>query len=353
MKKKNKLNNLTDLSNLKKYLIKIVKTIPTSTIQFSSDFEFTYFNLNEIDYEKIKVRPENIFKLNLNLIIKILQKYFPDTIFEINFEAPGENDLIIKKTNCTFKHDTYIKVISKDNDDYYDIGLEYFETVHDRIKDNDKDISSKLNLGSYYIYKEETHDYNNFMKEVIYNIMIGACALNDDPYTLSKINYFKNYKHIKSLKTDTQLFSNIINWKKFNKLNLNKLFDELLLINPETGIKFKFNDFLEYMNDNDINIEFINDNYDCEYKYLVEIIIKINSECSRRLTTYKTIYTRTMDILFNSQKELIEWIKKTNNIKKLIPDYLESFLRNHIQNYRRKHTQLKVFENLKEKLKLK
>jgi NADH/F420H2 dehydrogenase subunit C len=80
------------------------------------------------------------------------------------------SNYLIKHYNCTYKHDIYIKIFNKEND-YYDIGLEYFESVHDRIKDHEKEISSLINLDGYYVYEEKNKNYNDFMHESIYNLL--------------------------------------------------------------------------------------------------------------------------------------------------------------------------------------
>ena len=48
---------------------------------------------------------------------------------------------------------------------------------------------------------------------------------------------------------------------------------------------------------------------------------------------------------------MIKWIKRMNNSRKLVPQYLDSFLRVHIQNYRYTDTQFKALNNLQNKLK--
>jgi hypothetical protein len=283
------------------------------------------------------------------MIVKKLKKYFSDTKIIINFESPSENDMLIKKYNCTYKHDACIKLVNKDNETY-DIALEYFEYVHDRIKDDDKDISSKVILDGYYVYHEASNNYNDYMKETIYNIMISICAIEDNPYTLSKVNFFNNYKNIRSLKTDTIKFNNIMKWKKNNIFNFKKLFEIFVITNPETGEEFEFEDFIKHINDKfKINIEFKDEDYNCEYKYFVDLIIQVDTTYSPNIYSYRKIYARTMDILIDSQKQMIKWIKQMNNFRKLIPQYLDSFLRVHIQNYRYSDTQNKVISNLQHK----
>jgi hypothetical protein len=349
--KNTKLYKIESINELKVYLVNLNKDLDiASAIQFSSDYEFKYFDLVKINCEDIKIRPENIFKLNFLMIVKTLNKYFKNSLLniEIQYEVPGENDKLIKKYNSTFKHDVYIKI--SNNNNYYDIGLEYFETIHDRIKDDDKEISSIVNLDGYYVYEEKKNNYNDFMHEVIHNLLICTCALNDDPYTLSKINYFKNYKETKTLKKDTELFNKIMKWKKNNLIDFELFFEDLRPKNQETQERYEYNEFIEYLEELNINIKFNNKN-ECGYKYFIDIIINLDNNISTGIYEYRKIYTRTMDILLESQSQIIDFIKKSNMKKKSIPLYINNFLRNHIQNYTSEYTLSKVLENLISKFK--
>jgi hypothetical protein len=350
-KKNTKLYKIDSIYELKVYLVNLNKDSDNaSTIQFSSDYEFKYFDLTKINCEDIKIRPENIFKLNFLMIVKTLNKYFKNSNvkIEIEYEVPGENDKLIKKYNSTFKHDAYIKI--SNNNNYYDIGLEYFEPHHDRIKDNDKLISSIVNLNGYYVYEEKKNNYNDFMHETIHNLLTCICALNHDPYTLAKINYFKNYKKTKTLKKDTELFNNIIKWKKDNSINFKLFFNDIKSKNQETEERFKYDEFIEYLEEtHNIKIELIDNN--CSYENIVKIIIKLDHRISTIINDYKEIYQRAMQILFDSQEEIINFIEKSNIKIKSIPMYINYFLMNHIQNYISENILSSVLQNLLNKFK--
>ena len=345
-KAKTKIYNIEDIKYLQKYLVKTDQNI-SHVERFSSDYKFDYFSLDEMNCKKIKVRPENIFKINLYRIMVQLRTYFSDINLEIFFETSGENDKMIKKDNCTFKHDVYIKLHGPNS--FYDIGLEYFETKHDRIKDNDKDISSKINLDVYRIYNEKDNKYIEFMKEIIYSLFLGICTLNDNPYMLAKINYFKNSNDIKlkKLQKDTDIFNTIIKYMKANVFNLKNFFEDAVLTNPDTEEEFELDKFIEYLMDNfRIKIIFLNSNYDCEYKYFVNIIMNIGVECSDIISSYRNIYSKTMEILFESEREILNWMKEANKSRRLVPKYLDYFLLNHVQNYKCQHTLEKVCNSL-------
>ncbi len=347
--KKTKLYKKKDLDILLKYIVKTDQNI-ANDIEFSNDFEFNYLDLEKINCESIKVRPENIFKINLLRIIKKFKKYFTNIELDLFFESPGDIDREIKTYKCTFKHDAYIRISNNVNENKksYDIGLEYFESIHDRIKDDDKYISSKINLDGYYIYFEKKNNYNDFIKNIIYSLFIWICALDNDKYTLSKIIYFKNYKNTKSLKMDTELFNDIISWKKNDNVNFKIFFERLRVINPDTEEIFKYKEFIEYIEENyNIIIDFIdNSETFCKYSVIIDILVKMDNSYSRKIEAYLKIYTRTMDVLIESQDELIKWVKDSNESRKLIPKYTDNFLRNHIQYYKCNDTLKKVYHEL-------
>jgi len=362
---KTKLYKKSDLCCLNKYLKNTDQNI-VNTIQFSYDYEFDYYDLDKIDCEKVKIRPENIFKINFLAITRKLSKYFSDITIEAKCEVAGENDKEIKLATCTYKHDAYLKVSkpikNKDNicvnTKFFEIGLEYFESVHDRIKDDDKYISSKVNLDGYYIYYEKNKkknidnsndEYSKYIKETIYSMFVCICALSNDNYTLSKMLYFKNYNKTKSLQKDTQIFNNIISWKKNDTINLVDLMEILAITNPDTEEEFTYDEFIEYVDEN-YNIK-ITGKF-CNYNIIILIINSINTELSQLILNYRNMYTRTMEVLFESQKELFIWLEKKNESKDLIPDYLRNILRLHIQHYKKKDTLKVVFDSLKD-LKLK
>lgn len=349
-KNKTKLKNVNDLLKLKTHIESFEDEVVNS-LYFSTDYKFDYYDIDGMDMKKYLVRPENIFKLNFYIVAKQLKKYFPNTKIIVSFESPSENDKAIKKVACTYKHDAYIKIMDLD-ENFYDIGLEYFESVHNRMNDDDKEISSKVNLDAYYFYEERYGGYINFMKNTIHGILMCICALEDDPYSLSKINYFKNYKETRTLKTDTELFNQIISWKKSNQVQFDNLFENLLIVNLETKKQFEFDEFLEYLESNyDIKIEFEADTKKCDYKYFKEMINCLDSNMSPKILQYRRMYTRTMDLLLDSEKQIIEHIKKINETKKLIPKFIENFMRMHIQNYKHKDTMNKAYRLLEQKVK--
>ncbi len=174
-------------------------------------------------------------------------------------------------------------------------------------------------------------------------MFVCICALSNDNYTLSKIIFFKNYNNLTSLKFDTQIFNNIISWKKNNSLDLKKFLENLAVINPDTEEEFEYDDFLEYIEDN-YNIKI--NGKTCDYNTVISIINSLDTNLSQSILSYRKIYSKTMEVLFESQKELFIWVEKKNESKDLIPDYLRNILRLHIQHYKKKDTLKQVLNSL-------
>lgn len=350
-------NNKTKC-NSNSQLKKIFKNLLNSnyyheiTINYSNDYCFTFIDLQKINFKRMNIRPENILKLNFLIIVRKLKEFFTYINFDLKYESPGINDTIIKNKNATYKHDIYLIINYKDN--YYDIAIEYFETIHDRIKDHEKRISSSVNLDSYHCYNEKNKNINEFMNNVLHDIIISICALTEDKYTLAKINYFKNYNENINLRRDTQLFNQIINWQKNNILCLETLFNDIDPQNLETNESFTFDEFINYFSEEyDINIKFEKNSYKCNYSYFIDIINYIDSNCSSRIIYYRKIYTKTLKLLLDSQEQIINYVKKKNESKKLIPKYLDNFLNLHIQNYKDKDTLVNTLKILNEKFNVK
>lgn len=342
---------------------KVILEFNIIEIKFSSDITFNIINLPNINISN-KVRLENIFKMNLYLIYKKMIKYFSvknsGIIIELFFEEASNIDKNIKKLNGTYKHDAYIKIyqdekyytengLEYNDEEYFDIGLEYFEKLHNKIIDDDKITSSNVILDKFMIYRENIDNYVEFMKEVIYNIILLICSCNNDIYTLSKINFFKNFDDNKLLKQYTGIFNYIMNCRKDNKFNINDLIDKLKLVD-KNGELYEIEDYIKYIKHkfNNLSIEFIEDEYIGEYLLLEKIIIYTNEEQSDQIEIYKNIYTNSIKIFFHSHEEIIKLVKHKNKItKKDLPNYISKLLSVHLFNLKF-YTREKIIEKAKQ-----
>lgn len=349
-----KLNNYVDHYNNKNNMTKQVLNV-----HFSSDYVFKIYDLDNMNVRQMKIRPENIFKLNFLLIIKKIKKYFneidyPGLKIIIGYEKAGDIDLDRKIAQATYKHDVYIKIEYTNETNYQEkeMAFEYFETKHDRIKDNEKKISSEVQLSLYDVYEEKNKNYNVFIKKTIYKIFENICSVLNDKYILSKITYFEKYVKNKNIKQDTLMFNKMIEWKKNDEFDFENFFDTSCMINPDDNKPFKkIKKFIDYLKENyEITIEF-NKGYLCRFNYFVEIINVIDSNCSPKIYDYRKTFTNMLSIMLDASNKIIELNnKKSKLIKYNLPLYLDN-IHLHIKNWKNEELQKNIYNVLHEKFK--
>ena len=342
--KNTKLFMNSDLLTLSDYIANF-DGVETKQINISNDYKFEYISSN---FENI--RPENVFKLNWLNICNKLSEYFPKIKINCMFEKASIIDNEIQKGNATFKHDVYITINNKMSDIIYDIALEYFEekSHKKRSVDCDKKLYVQQIVDYYIIYKEKLNNMQEFYLNTIHKTMMLICSASDDHYTLSKINFFKNNQtNPKKLKKQTETFNKIISFHKMNKFNFNEFFIELEPKHPETEEDFEREEFIEFLEENyEITIK-TDKQGNCDYSNFI-VILELDSNISKKLYDYKKIYFEAMNIMLTSQKEIIHFINESTDKKLNLPDFLDTFLNNHIQSYRKKNTLKQVLENLTE-----
>ena len=337
-KKNTKLKTIPELKTLRNYINDEKKYIKKKNIRFSSDFEFKYYEYNK-PLNINNIRPESIFKLNWYYIIKKIKQLFEnDNIkIKINYECPSKIDRQLKQeSKICYQHDVYITINNSNLS--FDCALEYFEKGSHNIKiDNDKEICSSQYVNIYSVYYEKD-DLYNYMKDIIHQILILICAALNDPYKLAKINFFSNHNNKNTIKRDTELFNKIIYFKENNKFHFESFFNT---INPknESGDFFELDDFIEFLDDNyNIKINLDKDGY-CVYKLFSKIIINVDQQVDAPdILGYKKIYQDAMDILFDSQQQIIDFIKNFNERKDNLINYVNFFLLNHIHQFANKTT---------------
>jgi hypothetical protein len=347
--KNTKLYEISHLEKIKKYLTnqKIVK----KEISISNDFKFEYYD----DEESLdNIRYENIFKLNFLLICSKLREYFPKVEIGCLFEESCMLDKEIQKGNAVFKHDVYIAIYNDDTGKIYDCAIEYFEekSHKKRSVDNDKQIYIEQLAYYYIVYKEQSDSLDEFYRDTIYKLMLLICTAENDHYTLTKINFFKNNQsNPKKLKNQTETFNQIITYHKENRFNFLEFFNEILPINPETEEEFNIDDFIEFLEENyELSISPDKNGF-CDYDTFSLIIMNLDSTIARTIKYYKLIYVEAMKIIVNSHKELLVFSDSVNDKRLNMPDFVDTFLKNHIQCYKKKFTLVNVLENLTETLK--
>ena len=335
--KNTKLYNISDLIILYDYIKRIQAN--TIDISFSHDYKFKYIS------NKFKnIRPENIFKLNWMLICDNLKIYFPEIKIDCQFEVNSLIDGQIQNKKSTFKHDVYITI-----NDKYDCAIEFFESKSHKRKciDSNKESYTQQVVDYYIIHKEE-QDINLFFHDAIHKILLLICASSNDHYTLSKVNFFKNNKNTSNkIKKQTEYFNKIIKFHKENKFNFKDFFKELSPTNLESEEDYDFNEFIDFLEEEYGLIIKTDEEGNCDYHTFASIILYLDTNISDILKVYKKIYLESMRIMIESQKEIIIYINQSNEKKRYLPEFLDSFLKNHIQNYSKPHALKLAFENLK------
>ena len=335
-----KLYKIDDLQFLHNYILGETKT-EMKEISYSNDYKFNYF---PIQLENI--RPENIFKLNWMLICDNLSLYFPNINIECQFESSSLIDSQIQNKKGVFKHDVYISI-----NDRYDCAIEFFESKsHQKSSiDSNKEAYSQQ-VVDYYIIHKEKQDLDIFFHDTIHKILLLICASNDDHYTLSKINFFKNNKNNpKKIKKQTEYFNKIINYHKENKFNFEDFFKQLKPKNLETEDDYDLDEFIIFLEE-EYDLILAMDKYgNCDYQTFSDMILYLDVNISDILKSYKKIYSESMKIMIDSQKEIINHINLSNKKKLYLPAFLNSFLNNQIKNYISTFTLDSVFKTLKDK----
>lgn len=352
-----KLNNYIDYYNTYNHLTK-----DTLELTFSYDYKFEFYNLDNLDLiRQMKIRPESIFKLNFLIIIKKIRKiirYFNNINFRelkliIDFEKAGSIDINTKIPQATYKHDVLVKIKHSNNDNYEikEIGLEYFEKIHDRIKDQEKKISSEIQLETYMVYEEKDKKYFEFIKNAIYEIFKNISSVLNDKYILTKIIYFQNYVVNKNIKQDTLIFNKILDWKKNNKFNFEEFFIGTRPINPANDKPFyDYFEFAKYL-DEEHKIKIFLDNDNCtQFEYFIEIINKIDSEICPKIYDYRKTFTNMMSVMLDaSDKIIVMSNKKSRLIRYNLPIYLDN-LHYHIPKWKNKESTKNIYDALSKKM---
>jgi hypothetical protein len=311
-------------------------------INYGKDLEFKYINFQNINMTKSQFTPDDIFKLNMFLIISKLSDYFNKTNIKLGYNASNKNELILKETNFSLKHDVYISFIKDEK---------YFECGFDFIKkkvyiDEYKNISSLVNLDYYKYFDEDIDNICTFMEECIYKLLIILCSLNNDEYKLAEILFIKSNRNLLDLKDQIEIFRKIINGKKNNFIDFTEFYEEIFPINPDTGLDMEYDEFINYIEDNNkIKLNF-NNNILLSWNDFEFIILCLDKNISKIVLNYKKVYNQAINTLLLALKTIIELIQQINKTKKYIPQYISQLLSIDIINFVDKKLLNNIYEQL-------
>jgi hypothetical protein len=332
--KNTKIINSDDLKILEYYLENVNKdNIESEDIEITDDYKFNF-----IIYNDDNIRQENIFKLNILNIVDKLKVYFQTVDIDIFFEKYTWADKEIKLTKAVYKHDIVINIKNKNVDEdnekseTFELALEYFEKIHNRFSDGDKNISAIQTSDEYIVLNEKTDNFKKFYKNTIYSLIKFICASSDDKYELSKILYSKNINNTNTMTYG--YFSKIIELKKNKIFNFKDFYDDIYPKNIDTGEFFTIDEFIDFlMEECKINIE-CDDDYNCAVKYFDKIILFLceNQIESCLISKYKNAYSIALNMLNDASDEIIKLMKTIRTKRFELPTYVKNLMKYHKDN---------------------
>jgi hypothetical protein len=325
--KKTKIKSLSLLKIICLYLDD--KKLQNLSIRYGTDIEFLLFdinNKNSKNFKDLQVRPETIFKINIYLIKKIFTNIFPNIKISVNFEETSKNQKLIHKEKNHYKHDAIITLYNDNS--YYQIGLEYNETkTHNNTKqiinDNSRNINSQMFFDLFLSYNEKNNNYKNFMENLIYDIFVIGCSINNDKYFLAKILYLKNYSGKNNYEKE---FNLVLTWKRENTVNIKSLFKIMQPINTDTNVGYEnSSSYIKHLSD---EYDLVINNSKCNYESFITILNAESNDTSQKLTYLRRMLSRVSDLLTEASDEIIKVIKRSNEKTKLLFEYTEEIIKN-------------------------
>ena len=316
-------------------------------IFFGKNYEFTYFNFTKLTIKSNNFTNKDIFKLNMYLIINQIKTQFDNLSIQINFDKPSRNEILMKDIEHCYTYDIYIQI--NNSNKYFDCAFDFIPETFDI--NNNKYISSIVNLDYYKYFEEDIDSYETFIENIIFRLLIILCSVNNDEYTLGEVLFTKSNFNSKTIKKDSEIFRKIIYAKKENKFNFLNWYDEILPTHLETGEDLNYTDFIKQIESEVGKIVFessstFEPNQIITYDLFEKIILEINSKYSKKITDYKNIYRKVINTLFLSLKTINELIIEFNKTKKNIPQYINTFLTEFIIHYNDKDALDKVYSDL-------
>ena len=321
-KSKYKIKTINELVVLQFYLDNIYK-LKFNEINIKNQFSMKIYDnkINNI------IRGENIFKLDMNNIINELCNKYKNIKMTIKLEEATSTQLKFLEKQHIFHHDTIIEISDnkKTESNPYVIVLEYLEknshnSTKDKVYDNEKKNISELMCDSYFEYREEIDDYEEFIEKITFEIIKYVCTLNTDETELCK--YICAVKN----KRNKEIFNKMLNYKKNNKFDKEEFYDDIEPENEEIKTQEDFYDKIE--EEHDITIKRAN------YETFEKIIIACDPNYfeSEKLKIYKSMLSITFNGLLKASRMITELIKKERSKRINIPDLVLHYSKNFCYN---------------------
>ena len=313
-----------------------------SVINYGTDLEFKYINFQKINLSKSQITSDEIFKLNMSLIVSKLSGYFKDINIKQSYDTSSRNELILKDSDFAIKHDVYINL--NQNDTHFECGFDFVKkTFYIDVYNN---VSSHVNLDYHKYFDEDVANIDTFMEDCIYRLLIILCSLNNDEYKLAEILFIKSNRDLSDLKDQLEIFKKIINGKKNNFVDFNDFYDEIMPVNPNTGLDMEYDEFIKFIQDDyKIKLNF-NENKFLSWNNFETVIMNLDKNISKIVPNYKKVFTQATNTLLLALKTIIELIQQINRTKKYIPQYINQLLTKDIINFANKELLKNIYEQL-------
>lgn len=330
----------------------------TNKIIFGKNFEFNYLNPNDLVYNNDNFSFKDIFKFNMFLIVSQLKNLFNEDIdITINFDSPCKNEILMFDLDKCNIHNVYVQMF-KPNGKYANCAFDFVEKTFNINKA--KYVNSIVNLDLYRYYEEDTNNYNKFIENVIFRLLILLCNISKDEYALAEILFAKTKSESKSqsqsqtqsqsnIKKELEIFRKIIYSKKSNKFDLYMWWEEIIPTDLETGEDLDFDNFVKII-ENDIGkIKFESNkeqSHMIPYTLFQKIMLNIDSKLSKKINDYKNIYIQSIDVLMEALRTINELVDEINKTKNYIPEYVNNLLSKDIIYYNDKDILDKIYMDL-------
>jgi len=324
--KKIKIKNKSVLNVVCNYLnecIDLAKYCNPIEFNFGRDYVFLIHDINIKMLNSLKIRPENVFKLNFLCILNKLK--CDDIINELLFEETSTNQIKLNKSKNHYSHDVLVKM--SNNYKKYEIGVEYNEKkTHNNSRqinnDNHRTLMSEQLLELYFEYNEGTDNYPQFIKDITYDILVCMCSLKNDEFLLAKILYFKDKDD--TCKNDEDDFELFLNSKKNDEIDLKYLYDAMKPRNTDDE-KYTFEEYIEHLEEEyDLKIK----NNKCSYKDFKHIINNEPNDSSQKIIEYRTVISNVADKITDASKEMFKMMERLNKKTQNIVSYTLDCIKN-------------------------
>lgn len=290
----------------------------------------------------------DVLKYNVGEIIEQLVKYFPEISIRYYSDSPCASECKIKDKKFCYLYGIYL-VLNTERE-YFEYGYDFTSNL-DEITDA-KYNDSKVLLDNYEYFSSQdiksNDDIRMYLSDILFKLLTVICSLKSDEYKLAEIMFVKsnqNKKTDKEILREMNYFTRIINWKKTDSINLMDLYDNLQLKDDVTEEFIEYKKFSQNISliCDKFNIRFDKKQSDINFDIFQKILLNLNTKYnSDLLVYYKDIFQQTMCMLMESLRLIIQMIKEINIKKKFTSDYINNFIKFHINEY----YEPKIFDNI-------